>query len=365
MTNFNSIEEAIQDFREGKILIVVDNEDRENEGDFICAAETITPELVNFMASHGRGLLCAPLEEARADALQLPLMVRKNTSLHETAFTVSVDLIGNGCTTGISTRDRCLTIQALSNEHFNKDDFARPGHIFPLRAKPGGVLQRAGHTEAVIDMARLAGMAPAGALIEILNEDGSMARLPQLFEKSAKFGLKIISIHDLIEYRLKSERLIQQERTMMANIGGTSYRIVQFRQTNTEDIHLVFVKGTIDPDVPCAVRVQYADLYVELVDLLVQAEKSMLRRALDVIEKSSCGILVLLCGQERSEKPLSRLEPIGSEVHRAEYEQREIGIGAQILRDLAVGKMIVLSNFPRKHVSLEAYGLEIVGYAHF
>ncbi|MBV6472026.1 MAG: Riboflavin biosynthesis protein RibBA [Saprospiraceae bacterium] len=365
MTTFNTIEEAIQDFRQGKILIVVDNEDRENEGDFICAAETITPELVNFMASHGRGLLCAPLEEARADALQLPLMVRKNTSLHETAFTVSVDLIGNGCTTGISTRDRCLTIQALANEHFQKDDFARPGHIFPLRAKPGGVLQRAGHTEAVIDMARLAGMAPAGALIEILNEDGSMARLPQLFEKSGKFDLKIISIHDLIEYRLKSERLIQQERTMTESIGGTSYRIVQFRQTNTEDIHLAFIKGTIDPSVPCSVRVQYADLYVELVDVLVQSENSMLRRAFDVIEKSACGILVLLCGQERTDKPLLRLEPALPEVQRTEYEQREIGIGAQILRDLSVGKMIVLSNFPRKHISLEAYGLEIVGYAHY
>lgn len=214
-------------------MIVVDNEDRENEGDFICAAETITPEIVNFMATHGRGLICAPFTESRADELNLPLMVRSNTSLHETAFTVSVDLIGHGCSTGISAYDRALTLKGLADPNFIASDFARPGHIFPLRAKYGGVLQRAGHTEATIDLARMAGMQPVGALIEILNEDGSMARLPQLVEKAQKFDLKIISISDLIEYRLRSERLVKSEDRWSQQIMGSDFEIIQYGQVNS------------------------------------------------------------------------------------------------------------------------------------
>lgn len=368
MRSFNTIEEAIADYRAGKILIVVDNEDRENEGDFICAAETITPELVNFMAMQGRGLLCTPLEEARADQLNLPLMVRNNTSLHETAFTVSVDLIGNGCTTGISTYDRCLTIKALANDHFTKDDFARPGHIFPLRAKPGGVLQRAGHTEAVIDLAKLAGMAPAGALIEILNDDGSMARLPQLFEKADQFGLKIISIHDLIEYRLRSERLIKAEKSLTCVIDGLSYSLIQFRQTNTQDLHFAFVKGNINPQTTCHVRVQHTDAFVELFDLFINEDKSLMKRALSSLKEFPHTVLLLITNQIRSTEPLSRLQSVSTvnqDGMQVEQQQREIGIGAQILKDLHVGKMVVLSNHPKKTISLEAFGLEIVQYIPF
>ncbi|MBK8955719.1 MAG: 3,4-dihydroxy-2-butanone-4-phosphate synthase [Saprospiraceae bacterium] len=367
MSMFNTIEEAIADFKEGKLLIVVDNEDRENEGDFICAAETITPELVNFMALQGRGLLCAPLEETRADLLNLPLMVRNNTSLHETAFTVSVDLIGKGCTTGISTHDRCLTIQALANDAFSKEDFARPGHIFPLRAKPGGVLQRAGHTEAVVDLAKLSGMAPAGALIEILNDDGSMARLPQLFEKSKQFGLKIISIHDLIEYRLRSERLIKAEKSINCKVDGETYRLIQYRQINTNDLHFAFVKGNIQSENTCYVRVQHSDALVEWFDLFVQGDQSLIKRAFTALNAFPEAILLMITNQNRSDDPLKRLTgesevPYGALV---EQHQREIGIGAQILKDLNVGKMIVLSNHPRKTISLEAFGLEILSYLNY
>lgn len=364
---FNTIEEAIQDFRDGKLLIVVDNEDRENEGDFICAAENITAESVNFMATHGRGLLCTPLEESRADELNLPLMVRNNTSLHETAFTISVDLIGNGCTTGISASDRCLTIKALSNQKFTKDDFARPGHIFPLRAKPGGVLQRAGHTEAVIDLAKLSGMAPTGALIEILNDDGSMARLPQLLEKSRQFGIKIISIHDLIEYRLRSERLIRVERTTECSLNGQSYKLIQYQQTNSDDVHLAFVKGTMDPDQECLVRVQYTDAYVELVDVLVSENNSQIKKALTAMSQHELGVLLLITNQSRIQVPQFRFSEVKSNFEQTmlEHQQREIGIGAQILKDLNVGKMKVLTNHPRKAVSLDAFGLEITGYQNY
>lgn len=368
MTKFNTIEEAIKDFSEGKILIVVDNEDRENEGDFICAAETISPEIVNFMALQGRGLLCTPLEETRADVLNLPLMVRNNTSLHETAFTVSVDLIGNGCTTGISTYDRCLTIKALANNAFTKDHFARPGHIFPLRAKAGGVLQRAGHTEAVIDLAKLAGMSPAGALIEILNDDGSMARLPQLFEKARQFGLKIISIHDLIEYRLQSERLIKAEKNVKITVEGLTYSLIQYRQTNTDDLHFAFVRGDLHPTKMCHVRVQHADPIVEFFDLFINDEKSLVKRAFRTLKEFPSVVLLLITNQNRSCDPLLRLHEhphVSTEGMLVEQQQREIGIGAQILKDLQVGKMTVLSNNPKKTISLDAFGLEIVQYISF
>ncbi len=363
MNEFHPIEEAIREFRQGNILIVVDNEDRENEGDFICAAETITPQIVNFMATQGRGLLCVPLEENRADELNLPLMVRNNTSLHETAFTVSVDLIGNGCSTGISAYDRSLTIRALADKKFIASDFARPGHIFPLRAKAGGVLQRAGHTEAVIDMAKLAGLQPSGALIEILNEDGSMARLPQLMEKAQQFGLKIISIHDLVEYRLRSEKLIRREGTHHVRILKSEYSIIQYKQLNTGDLHIAFVKGTPTPAETCVVRVQHADTFAELVDVVINGADAYLMRAFHILDKYPNAVLLLLSNSTQANDPLSRIENRASNImSRPEQEQREIGIGSQILRDLGVGKMNIVSNAPKKTIGLQAYGLEIISY---
>ncbi|HEX5624873.1 MAG TPA: 3,4-dihydroxy-2-butanone-4-phosphate synthase [Saprospiraceae bacterium] len=363
MIQFHTIEEALQDFKTGKVIIVVDNEDRENEGDFICAAETITPDIVNFMASEGRGLICAPLDEVRADELNLPLMVRNNTSLHETAFTVSVDLIGHGCTTGISTYDRALTIKALANPAIHAGDFARPGHIFPLRAKSGGVLQRTGHTEAVVDLARLAGMTPAGALVEILNEDGTMARLPQLLEKAKKFKLKIISISDLVQFRLRSERLVGIEKTVVSQIQGTEFTLVQYRQLNTDDRHLAFVKGYQKPTQNALVRVQHADPMAELIDLMVNGLDGSLSKSLEILKNVPFGVLLVLTHQHQSFDPLSKLfAPSHPELNKNEQQQREIGIGAQILHDLGVRQMQILSNNPRKTIALQAYGLEITGY---
>ncbi|MBK7359702.1 MAG: 3,4-dihydroxy-2-butanone-4-phosphate synthase [Saprospiraceae bacterium] len=366
MIKFNTIEEAIQDFKNGKIIIVVDNEDRENEGDFICAAETITPEIVNFMATEGRGLICAPLDEKRADSLNLPLMVRNNTSLHETAFTVSVDLIGYGCSTGISAFDRALTIKALADVKFIDTDFARPGHIFPLRAKSGGVLQRTGHTEAVVDLAKLAGMTPAGALVEILNEDGSMARLPDLIVKAEKLQLKIISINDLVEYRLRSERLVSVEKVMERIIHGQTMKLIQYRQTNSGDVHVALVKGQSDPGKTALVRVQHADVFSELMDLFVDTENSSLSRSFKAISQAEFGVILLLTSKDQFWQPFIKLDPANTQdLHRNEQQQREIGIGAQILNDLGVRKMQIISNTPRKTVALQAYGLEITGYKSF
>jgi 3,4-dihydroxy 2-butanone 4-phosphate synthase/GTP cyclohydrolase II len=365
MFKFNSIEEAILDFRLGKVIIVVDNEDRENEGDFICAAETITPEIINFMITQGKGLICTPLNENRADELNLPLMVRNNTSLHETAFTVSVDLIGHGCTTGISTYDRALTVKALANKEFVASDFARPGHIFPLRAKSGGVLQRTGHTEAVVDLAKLAGMTPAGALVEILNEDGTMARLPQLIKKAEMFDLKVININDLVEYRLRSERLVTIEKTIQKTILGTDFNLIQYKQINTGDIHVAFVKGEFNASKTAVVRVQHADTFTELMDMLVHESNSLLLKSFEILKQTDCGVILILTQNNRTLNPFFRIDgSLQSEIHRPEQQQREIGIGAQILHDLGVHKMKIISNNPRKTIALQGYGLEIVEYLH-
>ncbi len=366
MFKFNTIEEAIQDIKLGKLIIVVDNEDRENEGDFICAAETISPEIVNFMITEGRGLICAPLDEHRADELNLPLMVRNNTSLHETAFTISVDLIGHGCSTGISTYDRALTIKALANKEYVSSDFARPGHIFPLRAKSGGVLQRTGHTEAVVDLARLAGMNSAGALVEILNEDGTMSRLPQLIKKAEKFNLKMISINDLVEYRLRRERLVSIEKSVQRNINGTPFTLIQYKQANSGDIHVAFVKGEMKSSKVAMVRVQHADTFSEMMDLIVNTESAKLFKAIDILKEAECGVLLLLTQSQRDLNPFSRMEEANpTDTNRPEQQQREIGIGAQILHDLGVQKMKIISNNPRKTIALQGYGLEIVGYHPF
>ncbi|MBX7175587.1 MAG: 3,4-dihydroxy-2-butanone-4-phosphate synthase [Saprospiraceae bacterium] len=357
---FNSIEEAIHDFKNGKILIVVDDEDRENEGDFICAAERINPQTVNFMATEGRGLICAPISELRADQLDLPLMVAHNTSLHETAFTVSVDLIGHGCSTGISTYDRALTLNALVDDSFYSKDFARPGHIFPLRAKSGGVLQRTGHTEATIDLARMAGMNPGGALVEILNDDGSMARLPQLIEKSKRHGIKIISINDLVQYRLRSERLITIEHQSIQRFGERELEVIQFGQSDSSDKHIAVIHGNIQSDQVIPVRIQYCDSLAELLDVILNKESAMLTKALQSLQQEQSGILVLISNQNKPKDPLNRIIHDRPRIIRPDQDQREIGIGSQILRDLGVHKIKLLTNKPRKNIGVEAYGLEIV-----
>ncbi|MEP7195859.1 MAG: 3,4-dihydroxy-2-butanone-4-phosphate synthase [Saprospiraceae bacterium] len=357
---FNTIEEAIEDFRNGKILIVVDDEDRENEGDFICAAETINPQVVNFMASEGRGLICAPIAEHRADELDLPLMVRNNTSLHETAFTVSVDLIGHGCSTGISTYDRAITLKALADQKFVAKDFARPGHIFPLRAKSGGVLKRTGHTEATIDLAILAGMNPGGALIEILNEDGTMARLNQLVDRSQRHGIKIISINDLVHYRLRSERLVKIEHQSIQKFGNTEYQIIQFGQFDSEDKHVAIVKGDINSLEPILVRIQYCDSLAELLDVLLNKNSSILSKAFHKISESESAVLVLLSNQNKQKEPLSRILTDQPKTIRIDQDQREIGIGSQILKELGVRLIRLMTNKPRKNIGVEAYGLEII-----
>lgn len=365
MIKFHSIEEAIQDFTHGKILIVVDDEDRENEGDFICAAENITPETVNFMATMGRGLICAPLTEERADELQLPLMVRSNTSLHETAFTISVDLIGHGCSTGISTYDRAQTLKALANPAFISTDFARPGHIFPLRAKSGGVLQRTGHTEAAVDLAKLSGLKPVSVLVEILNEDGSMARLPQLIEKSQSLGLKIISISDLIEYRLKSERLIVQEGISELKINNQLFTVIQYGQLNSKDKHVVLKKGEINSDESVPVRAQYCEGFAEIIDLMTHQENALLSKALQYIEKQECGVILLLSNESKDKFPLNKIVSGFTSPVRPDQDQREIGIGSQILKDLGLRKMKLLTNNPKRNIALEAYGLEVTEYQKF
>ena len=361
----SSIESAIKDIKEGKLIIVVDNEDRENEGDFICAAETITPDIVNFMATQGRGLICAPLEQTRADELNLPLMVRSNTALHETAFTVSIDLIGHGCSTGISTYDRALTIKALTDQNMVGSDFARPGHIFPLRAKSGGVLQRTGHTEATIDLARMAGLKPVGALVEILNEDGSMARMPQLLQKAKQFDLKIISISDLVAYRLQSERLVKldQQWTHMMSFGPIE--IIQYSQYNSNDKHIAFVKGNINSNNKTQVRVQYCDAMSELIDLFIHGSSSKLKRALDIISKAESGVLLLITNNQKESQALDNIIHSKIEIPKQEQDLREIGIGAQILKDLGIRTMSLITNNPRKNIALNGYGLDVEDYIAF
>ncbi|RME96832.1 MAG: 3,4-dihydroxy-2-butanone-4-phosphate synthase [Bacteroidetes bacterium] len=365
----NSIEEAIADIKAGKVVIVVDDEDRENEGDFICAAECVTPEIINFMATHGRGLICTPIEESRADELDLPMMVSANTALHETAFTVSIDLIGRGCTTGISAYDRATGIRALVDPTTKPSDYARPGHIFPLRAKKGGVLRRTGHTEAAIDLARLAGYAPAGVLVEILNEDGTMARLPQLFEIAKKHKLKIISIKDLVAYRMRTERLVQRETQAEVDTRFGRFHIVAYRQITTNDIHLAFLHGKpwTEND-PVLVRVHSGMASSEILHTLLNDENLPLEIALKRIADEGQGVLLYMRHSEKPDDVLQhiqriqqqQLEGLQGPTIAQQMEQRDYGVGAQILRDLGVGKIRLLTNSPKRRVGLTGYGLEIV-----
>ena len=359
----HSISEAIEDIKDGKIIIVVDDEDRENEGDFICAAEKITPELINFMASHGRGLICTPILEQRAKELDLNLMVQSNTAMHNTAFTVSIDLIGQGCTTGISAYDRATGIKALIHPDTKPEDFARPGHIFPLIAKQGGVLRRTGHTEAAVDIARLAGCYPAGVLVEILNEDGSMARLPQLIEISQKLGIKIISIKDLVAYRMLKERLVLLELETELETSCGKFVVKAFRQITTGDIHLAFVMGQVPNDQPTLVRVHSSTETGDVLGILFEGYAEQLAKSLQLIAQNQSGILLFMRHGEKTESILEKLKTLDSNPNnnpKISDEQRDFGTGAQILRELGVSKIKLISNHKKKRVGLIVYGLDIV-----
>jgi 3,4-dihydroxy 2-butanone 4-phosphate synthase/GTP cyclohydrolase II len=368
-TNLNTIEEAIADIKAGKVIIVVDDEDRENEGDFICAAECVTPEIINFMATHGRGLICTPVDEHRADELDLPMMVRSNTALHETAFTVSIDLIGQGCTTGISAYDRSTGIKAIVNPETKSTDFARPGHIFPLRAKSGGVLRRTGHTEAAIDLAKISGFYPAGVLVEILNEDGTMARLPELMDIAKKFDLKLISIKDLVAYRMRTERIIRKELTVELSTKFGDFEVVAFTQVTTGDTHLAIKKGEWKVDDPVLVRVHSSTNTGDILGTLFKGYGTQLQRSLEMIEKEGQGMLLYMRHNHEDDSLLSHLKEIKREKETGEktlgegtqsMEQRDYGVGAQILRELNVTKIRLITNSPKRRIGLIGYGLEIV-----
>ncbi len=368
---FDSIESAIEDIKEGKVVIVVDDEDRENEGDFLTAARNMTPELVNFMAKEGRGLICVPLTEERCDELDLDLMVGKNTATHETAFTVSVDLLGNGCTTGISAQDRSKTIIALIEENTKKEDLGRPGHIFPLKAKAGGVLRRAGHTEAAIDLSRMAGFEPAGCIVEIMNDDGSMARLPDLIHVREKFGLKLISIEQLIKYRLENESLIQRVISVDMPTDDGDFDLVAFKQKDNGLEHVALVKGDWDEDDEVLVRVHSSCLTGDVFGSCRCDCGEQLEKAMQLIEKEGKGVIVYMNQEGRGIGLLNKLKAYklqeqGLDTVEANLklgfgmDDRDYGIGAQILRDLGVRKMKLMSNNPRKRTGLIGYGLEIV-----
>jgi 3,4-dihydroxy 2-butanone 4-phosphate synthase/GTP cyclohydrolase II len=367
----DSIDAAIEDIKAGKLVIVVDDEDREDEGDFITAAGNITPEVINFMTKHGRGLICVPLLEERCNELGLELMVNNNTALHETAFTVSVDLLGHGCTTGISAHDRAKTVQALIDTKTKPEDLGRPGHIFPLRAKKGGVLRRAGHTEATIDLARLAGFEPAGVLVEIMNDDGSMARLPQLKQIAEKFDFKLISIKDLIEYRLKRDSLIEEiVRVDMPTRYG-HFKLIAFQEKNTSNEHLALIKGEWQKDEPVLVRVHSSCFTGDILGSLRCDCGDQLHAAMKMVEEKGRGAILYMSQEGRGIGLLNKLkayrlqeqglDTVEANLHLGfQMDQRDYGVGAQILRYLGVTKLRLISNNPKKRVGLIGYGLEIV-----
>ena len=370
-SQLNTIEEAIEDIRHGKIIIVVDDEDRENEGDFVMAAEYVTPEAVNFMATHGRGLICCPLLETRCNELGLDLMVQDNTALHATPFTVSVDLNGHGCTTGISASDRAKTIQALVDPNTNPKDLGKPGHIFPLRAKEGGVLRRTGHTEASIDLARLAGLKPAGVLIEIMNEDGTMARVPELLVLAKKFDMKIISIEDLVAYRMREERLISREVEIEVDSEYGKVKLIAYRQLTTGDEHLAVTIGTWTEDEPVLVRMHSSSSLTDIFTAFKQDKPSLLTRAFKFIHEEGKGVVVYMQQGMRGIGLIEKLkqykkshEENGGNVESLDLsikmDSKDYGVGAQILRDLSIGKMRLMSNKAQNRTGIVGYGLEIV-----
>ena len=364
-TSLNTIEEAIADIRAGKIIIVVDDEDRENEGDFICAAELVTPEMINFMATHGRGLICTPIEESRADELELKPMVPENTALHETAFTISIDLLGHGCSTGISAYDRSTGIRWMTNPAAKSVDFARPGHIFPLRGKTGGVLRRTGHTEAAIDFARMSGLYPAGVLVEILNEDGTMARLPQLLKIAERFNLKIVSIDDLVAYRMQTERLIKREMSVKLPSKYGELEVFAYKQLTSGDIHLAIKKGDWAHDEDVAVRVQSSTEPNDILGSLFDNTETTLHSAFDIIAKEGRGVFLYIQQAEKGHSMLQRLKAYKAQQERQEspkfaIDARDYGVGAQILHDLGVSKIRLITRSQKRRVGLIGYGLEIV-----
>jgi 3,4-dihydroxy 2-butanone 4-phosphate synthase / GTP cyclohydrolase II len=367
----DTIESALEDLKAGKLLIVVDDEDRENEGDFVTAAANVTPEIINFMSKHGRGLICAPITEQRCEELKLNLMVEDNTVLHQTPFTVSVDLIGQGCTTGISAHDRAKTVQALIDPNTKPEDLGRPGHIFPLRAKNEGVLRRSGHTEATVDLARLAGFAPAGVLVEIMNDDGTMARLPELIEIAKKFELKIISIKDLIAYRLRTESLVEEEVRVHMPTKHGDFELISFRQLNTGEEHMALKKGTWEKDEPVLVRVHSSCFTGDILHSLRCDCGEQLQKAMEMVEEAGKGVVLYMNQEGRGIGLLNKLKAYklqeeGKDTVEANLalgfknDQRDYGVGAQILRQLGVSKIRLMTNNPRKRAGLLGYGLEIV-----
>lgn len=368
----NTIEEAVADLKAGKVIIVVDDENRENEGDFIAAAEKVTPEMINFMITHGRGLLCAPLTEKRCAELDLPLMVQNNTVLHETPFTVSVDLKGQGCTTGISTHDRAKTIKALVDPATKPFDLGRPGHIFPLHAKEGGVLRRTGHTEAAVDLTRIAGLAPAGILVEILNEDGTMARLPQLVKVAERFDLKIISIEDLIAYRMRKDTLIVKKEDFELQTPYGEFRLRAYEQTTNKQIHLAFTKGTWTAEEPVLTRVHSSFISNEILEVLAGDKDNPLERIFKKIAEEGKGAVVVINKEGYSQNLLTRITEMkekqaGERKPKSSTDTRDIGMGAQILTDLGIRKLRLLTNNKSNsaYVGISGYGLEIteeIGY---
>ncbi|EMR00940.1 bifunctional 3,4-dihydroxy-2-butanone-4-phosphate synthase/GTP cyclohydrolase II [Cesiribacter andamanensis] len=367
----DTIEEAIDAIRKGEIIIVVDDEDRENEGDFICAAESVTPEIINFMAKNGRGLICAAIIEDRCEELGLELMVGKNTATFETPFTVSVDLIGHGTSTGISASDRAKTIKALVNPATRPEELGKPGHVFPLKAKRGGVLRRAGHTEAAIDLARLAGFRPAGVLVEIMNEDGTMARLMDLRKVANHFGLKLVSIKDLIAYRLKNESLIEREIEVNMPTQWGDFRMVAYRQTNTNEMHLALTKGEWTEEEPVLVRVHSSCVTGDIFGSCRCDCGSQLHAAMKMVDESGRGVVLYMNQEGRGIGLLNKLKAYklqeeGYDTVQAnlqlgfQMDHRDYGVGAQILRDLGISKIKLLSNNPKKRAGLIGYGLEIV-----
>ncbi|TAE96557.1 MAG: bifunctional 3,4-dihydroxy-2-butanone-4-phosphate synthase/GTP cyclohydrolase II [Runella slithyformis] len=371
LLQLDRIEDAIEDIRNGKIIVVVDDEDRENEGDFVCAAEKMTPEMVNFMIREGRGLMCAPLTQERCDALQLEMMVGNNTATHSTPFTVSIDLLGYGCTTGISASDRAKTIRALVNPHTKPEELGRPGHIFPLRAVEGGVLRRSGHTEATVDFAKLAGLQPVGVLIEILNEDGTMARLPELRQIADKFGLKLVSIKDLIAYRLRKESLIEREITVDMPTEWGHFEMTAYRQTNTNELHLALVKGKWEKDEPILVRVHSSCATGDIFGSCRCDCGPQLHAAMEMVEREGKGLVLYMNQEGRgiglvNKLKAYKLQEDGLDTVEAnlalgfQMDERDYGVGAQILRDLNISKIKLISNNPKKRVGLMGYGLEIV-----
>lgn len=367
----DSIERAIEDIKQGKLVIVVDDEDRENEGDFITAARNVTPEVINFMSKKGRGLICAPITEEIADKLQLNLMVNTNTALHATPFTVSIDLLGHGCTTGISAHDRAKTVQALIDPKTQPADFGRPGHIFPLRAKKGGVLRRTGHTEATVDLARLAGFEPAGVLVEVMSEDGSMARLPELKEIAEKHQLKIISIKDLVEYRLQTDSLIEEEVRVDMPTKYGDFKLVAFREKSTNGEHLALIKGSWEKDEPVLTRVHSSCFTGDILGSFRCDCGEQLHKAMQMVEKEGKGVILYMNQEGRGIGLMNKLrayklqeggmDTVEANLHLGfGMDERDYGVGAQILRYLGATRLRLMSNNPKKRAGLKGYGLEIV-----